>query len=535
MNNKRLLAIAVSLMFAGANVAQAADDPASALKAQVEALQKQLDAVKAQLDQVQSQVQATKQEQEKTKAAFVQMKPGLGTTFLTGGGGEVTIYGNLDVSFDYTTKGLQSSYDQGGSPVGNTGWMAAISTNLSYLGLRGTHPIADDLAFIWQLEAGIDISATPGTRATNSNTSDAVNGALFSRNSFVGFSGKDWGSVMLGKSETPYKLSSDRLNPFSGMIGDYRVIMGNTGGDNRVEFGYRAPHAIWYNSPNWSGFSFSAMYGPGQNRSNSGDPLGANSNLASAEQDCAGGNIPGSGALPPACTDGSFGNLYSLNAEFVWDALYVFGAWEQHVAVNRSSDTIGFPTTPPEDTQGDPNDVANETAWKVGGSYTFPTKTTVGGMYEKFTRNVPSYLSYQNERQRNGYWLFLTQAFTESDVVSAGWAHAGSTPGDPGTHNTPGGADPNNQANMYTVAWKHLLDRNTTVYADWAMTVNHTDAHYDLGAGGHANTTDCHDASQEAAFDPTANGGAGGVTGSGPHCFAGGKVQGVSVGVQYRF
>jgi hypothetical protein len=67
------------------------------------------------------------------------------------------------------------------------------------------------------------------------------------------------------------------------------------------------------------------------------------------------------------------------------------------------------------------------------------------------------------------------------------------------------------------------------------MTVNHTDAHYDLGAGGHANTTDCHDASQEAAFDPTANGGAGGVSGGGPHCFAGGKVQGVSVGVQYRF
>jgi predicted porin len=528
MKSKRLVALAVALVCAGANVAHA-DDPASAIKAQVEAMQKQLDALKAQLEQVQSQVQTQKQEQDKNKAAFVEMKPGLGTTFLTGGGGEVTIYGNLDVSFDYTTKGLQSSYDQGGSPEGKMGWMSAISTNLSYLGLRGNHPIGNDLAFIWQLEAGIDISATPGTRATNSNTSDAVNGALFSRNSFVGFSGKDWGSVMLGKSETPYKLSSDRLNPFSGMIGDYRVIMGNTGGDNRVEFGYRAPHAVWYNSPNWSGFSFSAMYGPGQNRAND------NSNLGSAEQDCAGGNIPGSGALPPACTDGSFGNLYSVNAEFIWESLYLFGAYEEHVKTNRISDTIGFPTTPPEDTQGDPNDVANETAWKLGGSYTFPTKTTVGGMYEKFKRNVPSYLEYQNERQRSGYWLFLTQALTENDVVSAGWAHAGSTPGDPGTHNTPGGADPNNQANMYTVAWKHLLDRNTTVYADWAMTVNHTDAHYDLGAGGHANTTDCHDASQEAAFDPTANGGAGGVSGGGPHCFAGGKVQGFSVGVQYRF
>ena len=222
-----------------------------------------------------------------------------------------------------------------------------------------------------------------------------------------------------------------------------------------------------------------------------------------------------------------------MNAEFIWESLYLFGAYEEHVKTNRSSDTIGFPTTPPaEDTQGDPNDVANETAWKLGGSYTFATKTTVGGMYEKFKRNVPSYLEYQNERQRSGYWLFLTQAFTENDVVSGGWAHAGSTPGDPGTHNTPGGADRTIRPTCTRSPGSICSIATTTVYADWAMTVNHTDAHYDLGAGGRANTTDCHDASQEAAFDPTANGSAGGVSGGGPHCFAGGKVTEVSVGVQ---
>ena len=191
------------------------------------------------------------------------------------------------------------------------------------------------------------------------------------------------------------------------------------------------------------------MYGPGQNRADD------NSNLASAEQDCAGGNIPGSGALPPACTDGSFGNLFSVSGTYTNGPLYIVAAYEQHNGVNRVSDTIGFPTTPPEDTQGDPNDVANENAWKIAAQYTFPTKTTIGGIYEKFKRNVPAYLEYQNERQRSGTWLVLTQALTEKDVVSAGWAHAGDTPGDVGTHNTPGGANPNNQANMYTVAWKH--------------------------------------------------------------------------------
>jgi predicted porin len=528
------LVVAIALALAGAGAARA--DEVSDLKAQMEAMQKQMDALKARLDQVTQQQQQTQQQQEALSKQVIQTKPGPGLVFPTPGGGDVTFYGNLDVSLDTTTKGLQSSYAQGGSPVGNMGWMTAISTNLSYIGARGRHPIwGPDFNFIWQLEAGIDISALPGTKASNSNTSDQVTGALFSRNSFVGFSGQDWGSVAIGKEETPYKLSTDRLNPFSGMIGDYRVIMGNTGGDNRVEFAYRAPHAIWYNSPNWMGLAGSVLYSPGQNRSSSGTDLGANNNLASAESDCAGGNIPGSGALPPSCNDGSFGDLFSVSGTLNYGPLYLAAAYELHKNVNRTSDTIGFPTTPPEDTQGDPNDVGNEYAWKVAAQYAFPTKTTVGAIYERFYRKIPDYLQYQNERQRWGTWLVLSQAITEKDVVSGGWAHAAPTPGDPGQHNTPGGPNPDNSANMYTVAWKHAFDPHTTIYADWAMTVNHTDAHYDLGAGGHAVTTDCHDASQQAAFDPTANGGAGGVTGDGPHCFAGGRLQGFSVGINFRF
>jgi len=138
------------------------------------------------------------------------------------------------------------------------------------------------------------------------------------------------------------------------------------------------------------------MYGPGQNWADD------NSNLASGEQNCAGGNIPGSGALPPECTDGSFGNLFPLSGTFTYGPLYIAAAFEQHKGVNRVSDTIGFPTTAPEDTQGDPNDVANANAWKIAAQYTFSTKTTIGGSYEKFKRNVPAYLEYQNERQRSG-------------------------------------------------------------------------------------------------------------------------------------
>jgi predicted porin len=486
----------------------------------MESLQRQLDAVKAQLEAVTGELQKQKQEQvgeRRATAPFIQQKPGDALTFLTPGGGEVTLYGNLDVSFDYTTKGLKSDYgDMGGMPVGKMGWEPAIATNLSYVGFRGTHPLKSDLNFVWQLEAGIDISATPGTKQTTSNISDTVNGALFSRNSFIGFAGKDWGAAMIGKSETPYKTSTDRLNPFSGMLGDYRVILGNTGGDNRVEYGVRAAHAIWYESPSWSGASLKAMYSPGQNRTDD------SSIVPSAEPDCNGGNIPGSGALPPLCNDGSFGNLYSLSGVYQAGPLYLTAAYEMHKNVNRTSDLPNL----------DPRDVGDEYAYKIGGQYLFPTKTTVNLLWERTKRKIPSDLEFQNERTRNNAtWLAVTQVLTEKDSVSVGWAHAGATPGDPGQHNTSGGADPDNAANMYTAAWRHALDKNITFYADWAMTVNHSAAHYDLGAGGHGVTTDCHDSTPMAAFDATT----GGVTNGGPHCFAGGRLQGVSTGVNYKF
>jgi len=84
---------------------------------------------------------------------------------------------------------------------------------------------------------------------------------------------------------------------------------------------------------------------------------------------------------------------------------------------------------------------------------------------------------------------------------------------------------------MFTVAWVHSVDKSLTYYVDYATTRNHPDAHYDLGAGGHGVTTDCHDSTPMAAFDATT----GGVTNGGPHCFAGGKLQGISVGMGYRF
>src|ERR1700687_3588300 len=138
--------------------------------------------------------------------------------------GNMEFYGNLDVSVDYATKGLSSSYvTPGGTvvfPRGHMGWQPDISSNLSYIGVRGKQPFgSSSLAFVYQLETQLDISATAGTSPNTNSAQDAtVNGALTSRNSFIGVASPTWGALKIGKTDAPYKTSTARMNPFSGML-----------------------------------------------------------------------------------------------------------------------------------------------------------------------------------------------------------------------------------------------------------------------------------------------------------------------------
>lgn len=485
------------------------------LKAQIDALEKQIETLKARVDTMPAQQPAAAPAAAPPSGGtYVERKAGDGVVFLTRGG-EVSVYGNIDLSLDYATKGIKGFVTPDGStPFGNGGWMADISSNISYVGLRGHQNVGiNPMQFVWQLETQLDVAANPAGSSSNSNTSSTVKSALVSRNSYIGLSSPAWGAVKIGKTDAPYKTSTNSMNPFSGMWGDYQVIMGNTGGDNRVEFGTRLTHALWYESPDWGGFSFAALVSPGQNRASD------SSNLAAGESDCAGGNIPGSGGTPEACNDGSFGTAYSLSGGYRAGPLYVIAAYERHNKVNRTSDLATF----------DPTDVADESAAKVGAQYRYvPTGTTVNVIFERLRRDLPAALQSQNERTRNGTWFAVSQQLGGKDSLHFGWAHAGRTPGDPGVHNTAGGANPDNVANMYTIAWKHQIDKSLSWYADYAMTRNHPDAHYDLGAGGRSVTTDCHDASNpdSSGFDPA---------GGGPRCWAGGKLQGASVGLKYIF
>ena len=149
---------------------------------------------------------------------FFEHKKGNPLTFYTPGG-EITGYGNMDLSVDDTTKMLGNMQTNpaftGQSepvPIGNFGWMPAISSNSSYLGVRGFQELPHfPLNFVYQLEVGFDISSTPGLKQSNSQISDNVNGALFNRNTYIGFASPEYGAIKIGKTTAPYEKFHRRL------------------------------------------------------------------------------------------------------------------------------------------------------------------------------------------------------------------------------------------------------------------------------------------------------------------------------------
>jgi predicted porin len=569
---------------------RAAEDPA--LKEQIRILKQRIDELNQQVDAL-----AKKQEQQAAAAAAAKpaAAPAVGppaepkfeafakeqkekgaepklAAFLKG------FYGTLDVSIDETTKGMSdfvaypwtslgvaggppysAGPPKGGGapPFGRVGWLAAMSSNGSNVGYRGQQKIGkSNVDLIYQISTSLNMVAAPGLQNTWTKSSNTVQGAIGLGDTYLGFQGKEWGKLKFGEMLMPYRTSTDRLNPFAGQLGDYGVVMGNTGGDNRVEFGTRMDHVVMYNSPTWQGLSFDGAYAFGQNPdpNNNITPLGS--------PDCTGANNPGSGNLFLNCDDGGFNWAFSADLKYEMGPLYLTAAYEVHSKVNRSSDGIGsnspYYAILPGATNGctspvnsalldcadflafaaefpgaaavssAPYSTADEWAMKIGGQYRFDFGLTVSYFWEEMHRSVPDVMQFQNERQRTGDWLALDWALNGgNDRIAIGWAHAGATPGDPaGQHNFNPTLLGNNQANMYTLAYWHKFDKQLTYYLDVVDTVNDGNAHYDIGAGTHGIKTDCHDATHAMFID---------YSSAGPTTWGGCHPIGVSTGLNYKF
>ncbi len=393
----------------------------------------------------------------------------------------VTLYGHVDLSGDLFNAGV---FDQG-TKLG-------VASNLTSFGVRARHDLGPygfpGWAAVAQYESLVEVAAVPTERA-----------AFGTRDSFLGME-SPWGAIKAGKSDTPYKKATSKFDPFSATLGDYNSIMGNTGGDLRAEFDWRAAHAIWYESPVWNGFQASVMLSPGQNSALD------NSNFAYGDFNCPATSVRGSGSnfpltsAPEGCTDGSYGNLYSAALTYNHAGFTAIGAYELHEHTNRTGDEAVTPLSGggvlvvPTGAVG----VANEWAAKLGAGYRFNDmigSLQLYGIYERMRRQ--NTVAAFDERSRDGYFLSATQTIGKWDVSSS-WAHANASPGSPGTGilNTYTVAPPqgsadfalntlDSSADQYAAGVKYHFSPFVSWYLVGSYLRNGPGAHYCLGVSGH--------------------------------------------------
>lgn len=147
-----------------------------------------------------------------------------------------TFYGTADVSYDSINTGNGTTTANGATAVTGV-TKQVVSSNVSKFGFKGSEDLGDGLAAIWQIEQQINIDGT-------------ANGTFATRNTFAGLKSDSIGTVLLGKHDTPYKISTRRLDVFGDNIADNRSLMGNK---SAAGFELRSNDVLAYISPAMGG------------------------------------------------------------------------------------------------------------------------------------------------------------------------------------------------------------------------------------------------------------------------------------------
>lgn len=151
-----------------------------------------------------------------------------------------TFYGAADVSYDVVTTGDGTTTANGATAVTGV-TKQVVSSNVSKFGFKGSEDLGDGLAAIWQIEQQVNID-------------DAAKNTFASRNTFAGLKSKSLGTVLLGIHDTPYKISTRRLDVFGDNLADNRALLGiKPNGSSGLGFELRPSNVLAYISPSFAG------------------------------------------------------------------------------------------------------------------------------------------------------------------------------------------------------------------------------------------------------------------------------------------
>ncbi|OFZ68956.1 MAG: hypothetical protein A2V79_10910 [Betaproteobacteria bacterium RBG_16_56_24] len=304
---------------------------------------------------------------------------------------DATVYGLAAMSIDMAKDGAATNSTSANQLVSNN----------SRIGFKSSEDLGGGLSTILQMEGtvGMDVGTT-GT-------------SLFNRNTFLGLKSNDMGTVLVGLHDTPYKISTRKLDVFGDTVAaDNRSAMGvKIMGSNHDS---RLGNVIAYISPAMSGFTVAAA------------------------------SVFGAETLPqPAAPADKKGSAMSLAGMYDNGPIYAALAYQTIKFGDAGTGDLGSATSVDD----------KATAFKLGGSYKMDA-FTVGAVYESMT-----YTDNPASTETKGTNLYLAGKFnvSSSDAVKLAYGMRGAT--------KTAGNDNKDKATLLAVGYDHAMSKATTVYA----------------------------------------------------------------------
>ncbi len=144
-----------------------------------------------------------------------------------------TLYGEIHLSVNY----LDNNADY-------NSW--SLNSNASRLGIKGSEELGNGMKVGYLIEWSVGMDGSRNAAAAD-NAKD-----LNLRNRAVTVSG-DWGTLLAGQWDTPFKLLGKKVAMFAERLGDHRDL-------NTAKIDLRTPNTLTYTTPNMAGFSLTGAY-----------------------------------------------------------------------------------------------------------------------------------------------------------------------------------------------------------------------------------------------------------------------------------
>lgn len=333
------------------------------------------------------------------------------------GPSNITIYGQMNASIDSITS------DNGAilfipGPDAAPGTVESTANHLSStetrIGIKGSEDMGGGISALWQIESQVNLDNDgPGLNNGRGTTTPAT--GIGERNTFVGLSSAEMGTVLAGRHDTPYKMSTRMLDPFRFTVADNRSIMGHLVHDDFLG------NVVAYVSPIMNGLSV------------------------------AGATVFGSEGAAPAVPEETKSTTFSVAGMYTMGGIYGTVAY-QSIEFGTAAGT--FPGTPPN--------TEKWTAMKFGGSYSMDAPNgmpmKISAVYEMLESKNAGGNPVVNLEDSN---LYLSGELSVSSAIKIKAAYTMAADTD--------GGNPllraNSGATQFTVGADYGLSARTTVYA----------------------------------------------------------------------